>query len=78
MDREDLLALVILVGGFILLVWVVLGLARGLDRRACINFEKFSGRETEFVIYTGFSWDCLTPTADGKMISAGALREITD
>jgi len=47
---------------------------RGQDRQACAVFAEASNRETKFVEYTHWSWDCLTPQSDGLWISAYNLR----
>lgn len=51
---------------------------RHFDRVACRSFAVNANRETKFVIYNFFSWDCLTPTGDGRWISTDNLREFGD
>jgi hypothetical protein len=65
------------------LVVVVGGLGIGIrqishhyDVANCGRFGEESGREVRFVDYTFWSWDCLTPTQDGKWISIDRLRDI--
>jgi len=48
------------------------------DRAACGAFADKTSRETKFVSYTYWSWDCLTPSGDGKWISTANLREFGD
>ncbi|QRY51814.1 hypothetical protein [Mycolicibacterium septicum] len=73
----------IVVPGLVALV-VIGGLATGImklvvepvDRSSCAAFAEASGRETKFVEYNFFEWDCLTPQSDGKWISTSMLREV--
>lgn len=74
-----------MVGGIILAVALIVGVVavigtrvqKHYDRAACHSFQQATGRETHFVAYTYWSWDCLTPGADGKLISTSALRDLT-
>ncbi len=59
------------------MVLVTMGLV-SMERNACERFGQLSNRETHFVKYAFLSYDCLTPSGDGKMISTTLLREITD
>lgn len=52
--------------------------ARSVERDTCYSFASQSNREVKFVSYTQWSWDCLTPSKDGKWISVEMLRDITD
>ena len=50
------------------------------QRSNCHAFGQKTGRDVQFVVYTKvvglpFSWDCLTPTSDGKWIPTKNLRE---
>ena len=69
-------------GGIVLAVGTLIvggtELDRGFDHRACTAFSGASNRTTKFVEYTYWSWDCLTPTADGKWISTTLLREFAE
>lgn len=47
------------------------------DHKNCTAFSVNTGRETKFVDYTWWSWDCLTPTKDGKYIPIDQLRDLT-
>jgi hypothetical protein len=47
------------------------------DKASCHTYAQTTGRQTRFVTYTFWSWDCLTPAADGKWISTDALRDLT-
>lgn len=74
--------LVFVIAGVILFT-VVGGLVVGIravslsqDRQYCANFAQKTGRATTFVQYTDWSWDCLTPGTDGKLISIDALRDV--
>jgi len=80
--RDDLRVALWVAGfvGCVLLVIAVLGAVVGtgvyfVDRNQCHSFGRQSNREVKFVRYTLVSWDCLTPTADGKWISTDNLRE---
>jgi len=53
-------------------------ISRGVDHRSCTAFGQAANREVKFVEYTYFSWDCLTPTVDGKWISTTRLRDLDD
>lgn len=72
--------------GFILIIlllcagvgWVTASVTAHFDSRECAAYPSTMGRETKFVRYNLMSWDCLTPSADGKWISTEALRELTD
>lgn len=64
--------------GVILLVFGVNLLCKTVDRNVCTNFSMASERDVKFAEYNYFMWDCLTPSSDGKWISATLLREITD
>jgi hypothetical protein len=44
----------------------------------CKSFERETGRPTTFVDYHYWDWDCLTPGADGKLISTKALRDFVE
>lgn len=44
-------------------------------REACAVFEDESGRDTKFVEYTHWRFDCLTPTDGGEWISTFNLRD---
>src|SRR5690349_11061947 len=61
-----------------LIVAVVFGAmlaSQHYDRVSCGTFAKNTGRQTKFVHYTAYSWDCLTPTKGGKWIPTKNLRE---
>lgn len=47
-----------------------------VEKRSCHSFGELSNREVKFVLYTPVTWDCLTPTKDGKWISTSRLRDI--
>jgi hypothetical protein len=76
---KDLLEIIIIT---ILIIILLIGGAcrtgRYFDKRSCYSFGQQSGRETKFVDYTFFSWDCLTPTTDNKWISIDNLRDIVE
>lgn len=56
------------------IVMAVVVFVAHLDRASCNAFADNSGRETRFVRYTYWTWDCLTPQADGRWIPVDALR----
>ena len=58
-----------------LIIIAVVSFAKGVDRNACTKFAEQSNRETKFVDYSFWYWDCLTPTKDGKWISTYNLRD---
>lgn len=49
--------------------------SRHFARVSCRNFAATTERQTKFIFYNSFSWDCLTPTANGKWIPTSNLRE---
>lgn len=55
---------------------VVRDVGHHYDVAACSSFGEQSNREVKFVDYTYWSWDCLTPTTDGKWISTSRLRDL--
>ena len=67
-----LLVLVLFVGGL-----TVAGtrISKHYDEVNCHSFAEQANRQTKFVTYSFWAWDCLTPTADGKWISTKNLRE---
>jgi hypothetical protein len=68
-----------IVGGILALIAVVMVIVMTsvyyVEKNQCYSFGRQSNREVKFVKYTLVSWDCLTPTADGKWISTSNLRE---
>lgn len=50
--------------------------SRNIDAKSCALYSKQTGRQTKFVDYTHYSWDCLTPSRDGKWISTDSLVEV--
>ena len=81
-DGPDILVAVFLISGIIALIFVIMApmitIGRHYNRVECQNFSKNSNREVRFVIYSTFSWDCITPTENGKWISTDNLREFGD
>ena len=51
-------------------------LASHYDRIACQQFATNANRETKFVRYNFWQWECLTPSPDGKWIPTSALTQI--
>ena len=47
-----------------------------VEKNTCYSFGRNSEREVKWVMYNLVSWDCLTPTQDGKWISTDKLRDI--
>ena len=76
MDRFTMQAIAIVVFGVVLLLVGTRFWDHSISEDSCEAFGVASGRKTEFVDYTFWSWDCLTPTADGKKISTKALRDV--
>ncbi len=79
-DEDDVVFAFIIaaaVTASIALPCIVIGrvVERHYAESACSSFSEQSGRETKFVDYTYFAWDCLTPGADGKWISVEQLRD---
>lgn len=68
-----------LIVGCLLFITVLLGvgLTAGYyhDKALCKSFGNQTNREVKFVRYTIVSWDCLTPTANGKWISTSNIRD---
>jgi hypothetical protein len=69
-----LIGIIALIGAVMALVVVPIG--KHYDKAACHTFGDRSNREVRFVTYTYWSWDCLTPTVDGKWISTSRLRDV--
>lgn len=73
------LFLLAFVGGIVLFIVVFLLGARAVsihyDKAGCHTYATQTGRETRFVNYTYWSWDCLVRSTDGKWISKDQLRE---
>lgn len=70
--------------GAVMIAVIVVGaviVGRDLDHnlgvRECHTFGRESRREVQFVDYSYWSWDCLTPSSDGKWISTTLLIENT-
>jgi len=76
MDRFDAIVFVIFCAIVVVIFLGANSWARHIDKENCHGFGVASGRETKFVDYTFWSWDCLTPTTDGKKIPVKNLREI--
>jgi hypothetical protein len=51
--------------------------AHAIDETQCAGFAVGADREVKFVDYSWFTWDCLTPSTDGKWIPTDGLREVT-
>lgn len=66
----------ILVGAliFIAFCFVLNGFNKDQMRRYCETFSRVSGRSTEFVEYTNWSYDCIAIGENGLGISAFNLR----
>ena len=83
---NELLVLCMVVSGVALFIATLIGgvivgstaYSKQQDRIACRVFSEQSSRETRFVIYNYWKWDCLTPSGDGKWISTTALRQFGD
>jgi hypothetical protein len=67
------------IGGVLALVALIVTIGMTttyyVEKNQCHSFGQQSNREVKFVKYTLVTWDCLTPTADGKWISTSNLRE---
>lgn len=68
-----LIAAIIL--GTTLLMAAIVPTTRHFDRQACNAYQGQTGRETVFVEYNFFGWDCMTPAKDGKLIPTDQLWE---
>lgn len=82
-DLKDIAAvglIILLLGGILLaaIYFPIRAIGHNVDNRNCRAFSQQTGRETKFVDYTFLTWDCITPSTDGKWISIDNLREITD
>jgi hypothetical protein len=51
-----------------ILVAIIVPANKAYDGNVCRNWSKQTGRETRFVTYNVFAWDCLTLSRDGKWI----------
>lgn len=75
----------LILGVVALIVGVIFGIGAAItswqasiDRDICRSFEQAAKRDTTFFRYNFWSWDCLTPAQDGKLISIERLRGLTD
>lgn len=60
------------------LLLLIVGLSRHYGRIGCGNFERQTGYQTRFVIYTTFdTGDCLVRQKDGKWIPKSQLRDFS-
>ncbi len=67
------IGLIVLIFGIVL---VVNRTTHHYDKINCHRFAVNTNRETKFVDYTFWRWDCLTPSGDGKWIPTDQLRDI--
>ena len=67
-------AVLLLVGG---IMFIGRNVSHHYDKAACHSFAQRTGRTVKFADYTYWSWDCLTPSTDGKWISIDRLWEET-
>lgn len=51
-------------------------ISRSQSESSCTAFASETHRETKFVNYTYWDYDCITPASDGKWISTKALRDV--
>lgn len=71
----------VLLASLIFVATLVVGsvtVSRHYARVACNEFEIQASRETKFVNYHYFAWDCLTPTKNDKWIGTALLRDDAD
>jgi hypothetical protein len=54
---------------------LIISVGRHYNRVECRTFAQTTNRETRFVLYSTFRWDCLTPDGNGKWIPTKNLRE---
>jgi hypothetical protein len=60
-----------------LLVAIIVPLTQHYDARQCGRKANFLERPTKFVVYgSGWSWECLTQSRDGKWIPVDSLTEM--
>jgi hypothetical protein len=64
-----------LVGFIVAAVFGAMLISQHYDRVSCHTFAQNTRRETRFVHYTAYSWDCLTRTKGDKWIPTKNLRE---
>lgn len=60
------------------LVFACVAIGKHYDRIHCDQFGQQANRQTKFVTYSTFGWDCLTPTKGGRWIPTDNLREFGD
>lgn len=46
------------------------------EKYECAGWERATGRDTVFIKTTPVSWDCFTPSGDGKLIPIDRVREL--
>ncbi len=76
-DGQFVVAFIVGVVTFILLVILCVGTGGYyVSKSSCHSFSRQTNREVKFVKYNLVSWDCLTPSGDGKWIPTSQLRDI--
>lgn len=79
MDKSDINFMLTLLLGLVLTVIGIRAIDVNQTRKVCDRFSLESNRETKFANYTYWSYECLTPSSDGKTwISTNKLREVND
>lgn len=74
-------ALTLIFGGIAL--FIVVGvltttpISRHYDHLNCRKFGQNTGRVVKFVNYSYWSWECLTPSRDGRWIPTSQLRDVS-
>ena len=68
-----------IVGTVLFVLVVIAGVMAGsyaVDRSSCHSFSRQTNRQVKFVKYNLVTWDCLTPSGDGKWIPTSQLRDV--
>lgn len=75
-ENKDLLKILgVIIGVIIVIALSINGFVKSQTKKSCEVFSQQSNRETKYVEYTFWRYDCLTPQ-DGGWISAYNLRGI--
>lgn len=78
MDWEMFTPIVVTLAAVAIFLAIVVSISSLVDSNTCNQFGSRSNREVKFQRYNYLSWDCLTPSQDGKWISTDALRDMVD
>lgn len=78
MDTDDIKFCIVVFGVVAVMVIGALSFIKHQTRIQCEGFSQTANRETRYVEYSYWSFDCLTPDKGDKWISTEMLRSIND